>query len=299
MTPSPPPVLLVFGGNGQVGHCLAKAPLPPGWQRLVFDHCGCDITDPKAVAAAMEGIGRGVVVNAAAYTAVDRAETEPERAFAVNRDGAANLAAAAARHRLGLIHLSTDYVFDGAGSRPWREDDRPAPLGVYGASKLAGETAVRDAHPAPLILRVQWVFGPHGANFARTILRLAGSRPELRVVDDQIGAPTPAGDIAATCLILARRLLEASVLEASGLFHYCGAETVSWHGFAAAILAEARHHGLTTPPLHPITTADYPTPARRPAFSPFDCQRIARVHGVGQPDWRRALGEYLPALRAP
>jgi len=287
------PSLVIFGGLGQVGRCLAEAALPAGWERRVFDHAGCDITDPAAVERALAGIEGGAVVNAAAYTAVDRAETEAEAAFAINRDGAGIVAATAAERGLPLIHLSTDYVFDGAGRAPWREESATGPLGVYGASKLAGEEAVRAAGPRHVILRVQWVFAAHGGNFVRTMLRAAATRPQLRVVNDQIGAPTPAADIAATCLTLAQHLADG---HGFGTFHYCGAETTSWHGFAAAILAEAAAHGLAVPPLAPIATADFPTPARRPAYSVFDCHRIAAIHGIAQPDWRRALAATVPAL---
>ena len=193
-----------------------------------------------------------------------------------------------------IIHLSTDYVFDGSARTPWREDDATGPLGVYGASKLAGEEAVRAATSRALILRVQWVFGAHGGNFVRTMLRAAATRPELRVVDDQIGAPTPAADIAAACLVLAQRL--AADGQGFGTFHYCGAEAISWHGFAAAILAEAASHGIAVPPLCPVATADYPTAARRPAYSVFDCRRVAASHGVAQPNWRDALAATVPEI---
>lgn len=280
------PDLVIFGGAGQVGRCLAETDLPDGWGRRVFDHAACDITDPAAVAQALAKTEAGVVVNAAAFTAVDRAEAEPEAAFRLNRDGAGIVARAAAQRGLPVIQLSTDYVFDGASRHPWREDDDTGPLGVYGASKLAGEQAVRVANPRALILRVQWVFAAHGNNFVRTMLRAAATRPEIRVVNDQIGAPTPATDIAATCVILAGHLLDGIGF---GTFHYCGGEPTSWHGFAAAILAEVGSHGQSVPPLLAIPTTDYPTPARRPAFSVFDCARIQTIHGIAQPDWRAAL----------
>lgn len=284
-----PPVLAVFGATGQIGRALAEHGPPPGWTMALFDRGRVDITDAGAVRRALAGIRSGVVVNAAAYTAVDRAETEAEAAFAVNEGGAAAIASAG----LPVIHFSTDYVFDGAKAAPYDEDDRPNPLSVYGASKLAGEAAVRAATDRHLILRTAWVFAPFGTNFVRTMLRLAAERDVLRVVADQTGCPTPAESLAATAVMLAPRLLAGKT---GGTFHYCGDEPVSWHGFAAAIFDRLAREGRKTPALIPITTAEYPVAARRPAYSVLSGAKLAATHGIGRSAWRPALDRCLTRL---
>ena len=242
-----------------------------------------DITDAAAVAAAVRGAD--FVANCAAYTAVDKAETERDQAFAVNATGPGVIARACAEAGAALLHISTDYVFRGDGDRPWREDDPIAPLSVYGESKAAGEAAVREALPRHVILRTAWVFAAHGNNFVRTMLRLGAERPELRIVADQRGGPTAAADIAAAILAIRERAL-APGFDGWGTFHFAGAPATTWHDFAAAIFAEK---GGAAPALHPIATSDYPTPARRPSNSVLDCGKIGRVFGLAQPDWRRAL----------
>ena len=279
--------VLVLGRNGQVGHELARAAWPAG---LVPHFCGraeCDITDAAAVDRVAADIRPDIFVNAAAYTAVDLAEQEPALAFAVNRDGTANLARAAAAHGAAMLHVSTDYVFDGSKPEPWVETDPVAPLGSYGTSKEAGERILREILPRHVILRTAWVFGAHGANFVRTIHRVAQANPKLRVVADQIGGPTPARDIAAALI----RIAEAVAADEAewGTFHYAGAPSTSWHGFAAAIVRLA---GLSTP-VEPIATADWPTPARRPANSRLDCRKIERTYGLTQPSWEAGLSAVL------
>lgn len=291
------PVLVVFGAGGQLGRALVEAGPPPGWTLAAFDHGAADITDAPAVEDALSGISRGVVVNAAAYTAVDRAESEPEAALALNRDGAALLARAADRHGLALIFPSTDYVFAGDQDHPYIETDVTGPLSIYGASKLAGEAAVRAALARHVILRISWLFSAHGANFVRTIVRLAGERERLSVVDDQIGCPTAAEDVAAVIRELAPRLLDAAPnSEAFGTFHCCGDEAVSWHGFAAAILDGLRQRGRKVATLENITTLGYPLPARRPAYSVMSCERLRAVHAIHPPSWRPALARCLDRL---
>lgn len=292
--------LLLLGGNGQVG-CELRRRLPALGEVAVATRDGADAdaaADFDAPDGLMELVRRlapDVVVNAAAHTAVDKAESEPDAAFRVNALGPAALAQGCAAVDALLIHYSTDYVFDGTASRPYREDDATAPLGVYGASKLAGEEMIRASGARHAILRTAWVYAAHGRNFLRTMLRLAGERDELRVVADQVGAPTPAAWIAdATARIVERGL------PASGTWHLVAAGETSWHGFADAIMDEALAMGLLArkPRVLPIATADYPTPARRPARSVLDTAKLRRDFGIVPPDWRDGLRATLRELAA-
>ena len=288
--------ILVIGRNGQVATSLAQAAWPAGAVVVCRGRDDFDLTDPDSVLALVKNEHPDVIINAAAYTAVDRAESEPDQAYAVNRDGPAHLAASAAVTRVPLIHLSTDYVFDGSKAEPWIEEDPVAPLGVYGASKAAGEQAIRERLEAHLILRTSWVHAPFGSNFVRTMLRLGRERPELGVVDDQIGRPTYAPDLANALITLATKLAGIDG-RGFGTFHLGGGgESVSWYGFAAAIFARAAALGATVPRLRPITTADYPTPARRPAYSTLSGARIQAVHGVALRPWPDALDDEIPLL---
>lgn len=275
--------LVIFGAGGQVGRELAELAQAQGLAVRAFARAEVDITDAAAVAEAVRGAD--FVANCAAYTAVDKAEAERDRAFAVNATGPGVIAQACATAGAALLHISTDYVFRGDGDRPWREDDPIAPLSVYGETKAAGEAAVRAALPRHVILRTAWVFAAHGNNFVRTMLRLGAERPELRIVADQRGGPTPAADIAAAILAIRGQAL-APGFDGWGTFHFAGAPATTWHDFAAAIFAAK---GGAGPVLHAIATADYPTPARRPSNSVLDCGKISRVFGLGQPDWRQAL----------
>ncbi len=279
--------VLVTGANGQVGWEVAQR---GGTAVTALDRLALDITDATAVAATLDRDPPTVVVNCAAYTAVDRAETESELAFAVNRDGPAVLARACAERGIPLLHLSTDYVFDGARPAPWRESDQPAPLGVYGQSKWEGEEAVRQHCAQHLILRVSWVFGAHGHNFVRTMVRLGRERETLGVVADQHGCPTWAGHIAGLLLRLCDRIAAGEALP-WGTYHYCGVPATTWHGFAEAIFAEAEAAGLIArrPTVNPIGTADYPTPARRPANSVLDCSALEQQLGEHPEEWRAGL----------
>ena len=289
--------LLLLGGNGQVGRELRRSLLPLG-ELVVATRDGgdadaaADFDAPASLAALIEQTAPEVVVNAAAYTAVDKAETDAAAAFRINAEAPAAIAQACVDTDALLVHYSTDYVFDGNATRPYREDDATAPLGVYGASKLAGEQAIRASGARHAILRTAWVYAAHGKNFLLTMLWLANERDELRVVADQIGAPTPAAWIAdATAEIIRRGVM------ASGTWHLVADGETSWHGFAEAIVDEAHALGLIArkPRVVAIPTADYPTPARRPAYSVLDTTRLQRDFGVAPPDWRDGLRRTLAA----
>ena len=286
--------IIVTGAGGQVGwELVRRAPLL-GHEVLAWDVAELDISDAAAVDVALAASGADVLINAAAYTAVDKAEQDPALAFAVNRDGPAHLAAACQRLQIPLLHISTDYVYDGNKAGPWLESDIPAPLGVYGASKLAGDEAVCQILPRHLILRVSWVFGVHGHNFVKTMLRLAREREELRVVADQQGCPTFAGDIADVLLELAGRSAEIDARDAWGIYHYGGAPLTSWHGFASATVAGARaRETLPVQRVTAIATADYPTPARRPLNSVLDCSKLADRFGIRPRPWQAGLDALL------
>ena len=290
---------LLLGTYGQVGHELRRALAPLGEvvcatrDGQLEGHPGCESADldrPTTLGALVERIGPDVVVNAAAYTAVDRAEAASEAAFRVNAESPAALAAACASRDALLVHYSTDYVFDGTATRPYREEDPVAPLTEYGRSKLAGEVAIRGSGARHLVFRTAWVYADRGSNFMLTMLRLARERDELRVVADQTGTPTPAALIAdVTASILSRPF------ERSGLWHLTAQGETTWHGFASAIVARAQARGLIAhaPRVVPIATADYPTPARRPAYSRLDCSRLERDFGIVLPEWRAALDAVL------
>lgn len=285
--------ILLTGANGQVGWELVQR--AAGRELISFDRNGLDITDAQAVNHAFAASRPQLVINAAAYTAVDRAEQEPDQAFAVNRDGPAQLAAACAERGIPLFHISTDYVFDGTQHGPYRETDPPAPLGVYGGSKWAGEEAVRKVLPAHLIIRVSWVFGRHGHNFVKTIRRLARERNELKVVADQRGCPTYAGDIADVLLLLADRVAAGQNM-AWGTYHYCGAPPTTWYDFAKTIVRLAGdREPLTVQAVSAITTAEYPAAAPRPMNSVLDCALIQMTFGVAPRPWQAGLEAMLNA----
>jgi len=292
--------LLLLGGNGQLGRELRRSLAPLG-EVVVATRDGAradavaDFDMPETVAALVARVAPDAVVNAAAYTAVDQAESDAAAAFRANAETPAAIAHACAQRDALLVHYSTDYVFDGSARAPYAEDHPTAPLGVYGTSKLAGEDAIRASGARHAILRTAWVYAAHGRNFLLTMLRLAGQREELRVVADQIGAPTPAAWIAdATAHILQRGL------PASGVWHLVAAGATSWHGFADAIMDEALAAGLLArrPRVLPIATADYPTPAQRPAYSVLDTAWLQRDFGIVPPDWRAGLRDTLRALAA-
>jgi len=257
-----------------------------------------DITDADMVRAAIAETAPAVVVNAAAYTDVDGAESERDQAFAINQAGASVVAAECARASVPLIHLSTDFVFDGAKTAAYLESDSVNPLSVYGDSKAAGESAVIAAHAASVVLRTAWVYSPWRKNFVRTMLRLGAERDELRVVDDQRGCPTAARDIAGAVLTIAAMLADGKQ-DGFGIFQYCGLGETSWHGFAREIFVRASALGLPTPKrLIPITTADYPAPAKRPANSVLSCEKLSRLYGIAPPQWQDSLATCLKELAA-
>lgn len=291
-------VILLTGANGQVGYEVARSAHHRGRRLHALDHRALDITDPGAVSERIRKIRPGVVINAAAYTAVDRAETERDQAFAVNRDGPANLARACEAAGIPLLHLSTDFVFDGGKTEPYVEADHASPLGVYGQSKWEGEEAIRLQGVPHIILRVSWVFGAHGHNFVKTMLRLAGERDEISVVADQRGCPTPAADIAAIMTTFVERILAGEGLR-WGTYHYAGAPATTWHAFACAIFEEAQAVGLLerAPAVHPIRTEQYPLPAERPLNSVLDTRKWVQTFGREPRPWRAGLISVLQALR--
>lgn len=287
--------LLVLGAGGQVGHELRRGPAPAGFAVVAHDRTQTDIADHAAVARAFAAVQPAAVVNAAAYTAVDRAEDEQDAAYRANAAGPAVLAQACAAAAVPLVHVSTDYVFDGTKPGPYCEADAVSPLGSYGASKEAGERALRAAWHRHVILRTAWVFGAHGHNFVRTMLRLGAERQHLAVVDDQRGSPTAAADIARALLAIAARLVQDADAP-TGTYHYAGVPAVTWNGFAAAIFASAARHGRPAPTLAAITTAEYPTRARRPANSVLDCGKLRRDYAIAAPDWRPALDRVVDEM---
>lgn len=295
--------LLVTGIGGQLGFELQRSLAPLG-EVVTSSMNGStpgggrceriDFADPDSIAVALDRIDPEVIVNPAAFTAVDRAEAESELAFRVNAGAVAALARWCAQRNALLVHFSTDYVFSGEATRPWRETDTPAPLGVYGASKLAGEEAVYQTGCRYLILRTAWVYSARFNNFLRTMLRLGAERDEMRVVADQRGAPTTARGLAAVTAALLARGTEFKP-EQLGTFHVVHGGDATWFEFAGAIFDAAFQLGLLSrkPKVAAIASSEYPTPARRPAYSVLDCERLHRVHGLALPHWRIGLGEVI------
>ncbi len=289
--------LLVLGETGQVARALRALALAEGWLVSMAGRARLDLASAD-VAPLLERERPALVINAAAYTAVDRAESDEAAAFALNADLPRRAAAACAAHGAPLVHVSTDYVFDGSKNEPYVETDPLAPLGVYGRSKAAGEAAVQAADGRAAVVRTAWVYSPEGANFARTMLRLATDREEVDVVADQHGCPTTADDVACACLRLGRRLC-AGEAEARGVFHAAGQGDASWAGFAEAIFAASSARGGASARVRPITTADYPTPAARPANSRLDCGKLERVAGWRPGPWREGLAQVMDRLVGP
>ena len=292
--------ILIAGRDGQLASSLVPRLRAEGHEVTALEPPELDLTRRESLAAAVAAAQPELVVNAAAYTAVDRAEDDPALAYAVNRDGVGWLAAEAARLDAPFIHFSTDYVFDGRKGAPYTEADAPAPLGVYGRSKLEGEEAALAANPRTVVLRTAWLCSANGANFLKTMLRLAAEREEIRVVADQHGAPTFAPDLADAVARMAPRVTTARVGgPAYGVFHLSGAPHTTWHGFTAEILAQAGRRGHRVPRLVPIPTSDYQTRALRPADGRMDCSHISRVHDIRPADWRASLSRALDVLIGP
>jgi dTDP-4-dehydrorhamnose reductase len=292
--------ILVTGVGGQVGGALVQR-LQRFGNVILMDVDTLDFAKPDGLADAVDRLAPELIVNPAAYTAVDKAEAEPDLAMAVNATAPGIMARWAAAHAVPFIHFSTDYVFSGAGERPWREDDAPAPLSAYGTTKLAGDNEIRAAGGCSLVLRTSWVYAAQGKNFLRTIARLAGERRELRIVADQIGAPTPAALLAdAVTAIVGDGLgsLRRRCAQAQGLVHITASGETSWHGFACAIVEGLRARGvaLAAEQIVPIRTDESPTPAQRPRNSRLDLTRLRQVFGLTPPTWQAALAAELDQL---
>jgi dTDP-4-dehydrorhamnose reductase len=284
--------VLITGASGQVGSALLRA-APPGWTVMVAGHDELDITVPAAVGDAVKGLRPALIINAAAYTAVDRAESEPERARRCNVTGPHNLAVAAARNDIRLLHLSTDFVFDGSASTAYEPPAATNPLSVYGQTKRDGEVAVREElGERAVILRTAWVYSSTGANFLKTMLRIMRERGSVRVVSDQIGTPTAAHSLAAAVW----RIAELESL--GGILHWTDAGVASWYDFAVAIAEEAAHCGQLSAAASvvPISSSEYPTPARRPRFSVLDCSTTRQATGIQPVHWRANLRQVLKEL---
>ncbi len=287
--------LLVFGQSGQLARALAAAEAGP-----CLGRDQADLSVPGSAAEAVHAHAPDVVINAAAYTAVDQAEDDRAAAFRINGEAVGEIAGATAETGAAMIHISTDYVYDGTKQGPYREDDPVAPINAYGASKLAGERAARSANPRTVILRTAWVYAPWGRNFVTTMLRLGSERERISVVDDQIGSPTSAIDLAEACLAIAPRLAGASASATHwGAHHFAGAGApASWAAFAAEIFRIADCLARATPVIDAIPGADYPTAARRPVNSALDCAKFTRTFGLSPPPWRQSLRRDVLALCA-
>jgi dTDP-4-dehydrorhamnose reductase len=283
--------ILVTGANGQVGYCLQQQLQSLGVTHRALTREELDIADAHAVESIITAYQPDIVINAAAHTAVDKAESDQDNAFRINCLGAANLARATAKLNAAIFHISTDYVFAGDSDQPYREDDPTAPQGVYGKTKLDGEIAVAKENPKHIILRTAWVFGEHGNNFVKTMIRLGRTRDALSIVADQQGGPTYAGDIAKALIEIAQEYKRTDNL-AWGIYHYSGIPHTNWYEFAQEIFKRAENAKLydkVYPTLTPITTADYPTPAKRPANSRLDCSKIQHTFGIAPSNWQAAL----------
>jgi dTDP-4-dehydrorhamnose reductase len=289
--------ILATGGSGQVGCGLHKAAHAFDYELVMPSSRELDLSNEASIRAFLSQGEWSAIISSGAYTAVDKAESEPDRAFAINGVAPGILAAEAASRNIPIIHVSTDYVFDGSKPSPYVEEDPVAPLGVYGASKEAGERAVRESGARDVILRTAWVMSPWGNNFVKTMLRLAADRPELRVVADQHGCPTSAQDIAVTLLTLADRLITDPAAP-TGTYHFVNAGDASWYDLACAVFERVGKHGHPVPKVDAITTADYPTPAKRPANSRLSTGKINRDFGVQPRGWTDALDEIVEKLFA-
>ena len=290
--------ILVTGATGQVVTALLER-APPDVEVIAIGRPKLDLSDRASIDAAFDSEVADVVVNAAAYTAVDKAESEEALATRINADGAGLVARAARGLGAPIIQLSTDYVFDGLAERPYREEDPTGPVSAYGRTKLAGEEAVAAANPRHAILRTAWVYSPFGANFVKTMLRIGETRQQVRVVADQLGSPTSALDIADAIFVIAASLVARPSPEKYGVFHLTGGGEATWAEFARSVFAEAQALGRPAVEVVPITTAEYPTPARRPLNSRLDGARLKRDYGVEAPAWRESLKAVVERLLAP
>jgi dTDP-4-dehydrorhamnose reductase len=289
--------LLIAGWQGQVARALVElAPSASDIEAFAVGRPGLDLCNAATIKRAMTDFRPDVIINSAAYTAVDKAESEQEAAFALNRTGAGLLAEEAAKRGAAIIHISTDYVFDGQKPAPYVETDSVAPQNVYGQSKLQGEQAVRQVNDKHIIARTAWVYSATGANFVKTMLRLAGERGSLRVVDDQTGNPTYAPHLAKALLEIARKVRHEPRDEQWGTYHLAGRGEVTWCGFAREVFRVSAEHGGPSATVMPIITAEYPTPAARPKNSRLDCNKAEQAFGVTLPDWREGVRECVARL---
>jgi dTDP-4-dehydrorhamnose reductase len=289
-------MIAIIGSNGQLGWELVRKARNRGYEVLPLAFPEIDIAQPATIKDKLSLKNLSLVVNAAAYTAVDQAESEPNKAYAVNRDGSANLADFCAQASLRLIHISTDYVFDGSKTGPYCEDDPVAPLGVYGQSKEVGESEVRHRLREHLIIRTAWLFGVHGHNFVKTMLRLGKERDIIKVVDDQTGCPTYAADLADAILFVTDHILSGKKIP-WGTYHFCGGGSTTWHGFAEAIFKIAKkYEAFSVQEVIPITSDEYPTPVKRPTNSVLDCSKIEKNFGICPRPWKKSLTDMIDAL---
>ncbi len=288
--------VLVFGGTGQLGLALQRAQLPASWEIKTLSRRDLDLERTDAIEAAIATLRPAVIINASGYTGVDKAESEPELALALNRDAPAAMARAASAIGAPLAHISTDYVFRGDKPAPYVETDARDPVSVYGVSKADGEVAVLDAHERAAIVRTSWVFSADRTNFLKTMLRLGETRDEVGVVGDQLGRPTGTDELARACIALVSRLLDGDA-DAAGVFHFAGAGEATWADFAEAIFTQATQHGRNRVRVKRILTAEYPTPAQRPANSRLDTSKIEAL-GITPAPWRDGVRQYVAQLLA-
>jgi dTDP-4-dehydrorhamnose reductase len=281
--------VLITGADGQLGRELVRLGRRLGFEVYGLNRQQLDITNENQIPEIFERISPSVVINSAAYTQVDRAESESDLAYAVNKDGPSYLAHHCANKHLTLIHISTDYVFDGTKGRPYRESDPVAPLGVYGRSKSEGETAIRTRLANHIIVRTSWLYGVYGNNFVKTILKLATEKNALQVVADQVGSPTSAADLAEAILTITRKISTNDKFD-WGTYHYCCKGFTTWHGLAEKIIdLAAPHAAFQARQVEAITTAEWPTPAKRPPYSVLDCTRIKSQFGIAPTPWQQSL----------
>ena len=290
------PCILVAGRSGRLARALIEVGERAGCNVRALGRPELDIENPDSVRRAVAAQSPHAIVNAAGSVVVDDAERQPERAFAVNCDGAAHLAEAAARAGIPFVHVSSDYVFDGNKTTPYVEDDPTGPLSVYGRSKVAGEQAVLAAHPSPIVVRTSWVFGPHGTNFVTAMLRLAEKQEAVRVVADQHGTPTAGVDLADALLNITAQLLSKDVTQHGGIYHVAGGGETTWLGLAQAIFSGWARRGRRVPRIEPISLADWPGPAKRPRYSQLDCGKVAGTFGIRLPPWQESLEACLDQL---
>jgi len=288
--------ILIVGRSGRLARDLIEAAARRDVAVTALGRPDLDITDKGSIARALGATAPRAVVNVAGQVLVDEAERDPASAFAINCTAAGSLAAAAAQAGLPLLHLSSDYVFDGAKMAPYTEEDAAAPLSAYGRSKAAGEAAVQAAHPGAIVVRTSWVYGPHGTNFLTTMLRLAETQDTVRVVADQHGTPTAGSDLAEALLAIVDRVVESGTGRHAGIYHVAGSGETTWRGFAEAVFAGWKRRGHRVPKVAPISLADWAGPAARPRDSRLDCRKVARDFGITLPDWRESLERCLDRL---